>query len=85
MLLGCLALAAAAGDRAGCYHLLNTRQGYSRHCTRAHISPTPHTHPQTARRFQKDPLLVDLVGEENTGKLADTITLMTMVVSGCAA
>lgn len=38
--------------------------------------------PQTAKRFQRDPLLVDLVGEENTGKLADTISLMTMTVRG---
>ncbi|KAJ9516500.1 hypothetical protein QJQ45_011154 [Haematococcus lacustris] len=29
-----------------------------------------------ARRFQKNPLLVDLVGEENTGRLADTIRLL---------
>ena len=36
---------------------------------------------KTARKFQKDPLLVDLVGEHNTGKLADTIKLMTMVVA----
>jgi hypothetical protein len=36
--------------------------------------------PQTARRFQKDPQLLDLVGAENTGKLADTISLMTMTV-----
>lgn len=35
---------------------------------------------KTAKRFQRDPLLLDLVGEENTGKLADTISLMTMVV-----
>ena len=38
---------------------------------------------QTAKRFQRDPLLLDLVGEENTGKLADTITLMTMTVRSC--
>ncbi|MEW5320486.1 MAG: hypothetical protein WDW38_011555 [Sanguina aurantia] len=33
---------------------------------------------KVARRFQRNPLTVDLVGEENTGKLADTITLMVM-------
>ncbi|KAI8476815.1 MAG: P-loop containing nucleoside triphosphate hydrolase protein [Monoraphidium minutum] len=36
---------------------------------------------KTAKRFQKDPLLMDLVGAENTGKLADTISLMTMTVA----
>ncbi len=35
---------------------------------------------QVARRFQQDPLLVDLVGEENTGKLSDMIKLMVMQV-----
>jgi hypothetical protein len=33
-----------------------------------------------ARRFQTNPLLVDLVGEENTGRLADTIKLLVMQV-----
>ncbi|GFH20145.1 uncharacterized protein HaLaN_17222 [Haematococcus lacustris] len=38
-----------------------------------------------ARRFQKNPLLVDLVGEENTGRLADTIRLLVMQarLQGC--
>ena len=33
-----------------------------------------------ARRFQVNPLIVDLVGEENTGKLCDSIRLMIMQV-----
>jgi ATP-dependent RNA helicase DDX21 len=33
-----------------------------------------------ARRFQRNPLKVDLVGEENTGRLADTIRLLLMQV-----
>lgn len=33
-----------------------------------------------ARKYQKNPLLVDLVGEENTGKLADTIQLLLVQV-----
>ncbi|KAF5828319.1 P-loop containing nucleoside triphosphate hydrolase protein [Dunaliella salina] len=35
---------------------------------------------KVARRFQENPLLVDLVGEENTGRLADTIRLLVMQV-----
>jgi len=35
---------------------------------------------KVARRFQVNPLLVDLVGEENTGRLADTIRLLVMQV-----
>jgi len=35
---------------------------------------------KVARRFQKNPLIVDLVGEDNTGRLADTIRLMIMQV-----
>lgn len=31
-------------------------------------------------RVQENPLLVDLVGEENTGRLADTIRLLVMQV-----
>lgn len=49
------------------------------------VSPSLASALQTAKRFQKDPLLMDLVGEENTGKLADTISLMTMTVRACAA
>jgi ATP-dependent RNA helicase DDX21 len=30
--------------------------------------------------LQENPLLVDLVGEENTGRLADTIRLLVMQV-----
>ena len=36
---------------------------------------------KAARRFAKDPQLVDLVGEQNTGKLADTIRLLTLQVA----
>lgn len=35
---------------------------------------------KAARRFQQNPLLVDLVGEKNTGKLSDTIRLLVMQV-----
>ncbi len=41
--------------------------------------PLPRT-PRVAKKFQQSPLLVDLVGEENTGKLADTITLLAIQV-----
>ncbi len=33
---------------------------------------------RVAKKHQQNPILVDLVGEENTGKLADTITLLVM-------
>jgi ATP-dependent RNA helicase DDX21 len=36
---------------------------------------------KAARRFAKDPQLVDLVGAQNTGKLADTIRLLTLQVA----
>eukprot|EP00877_Chromochloris_zofingiensis_P009452 jgi/Chrzof1/4760/Cz14g25080.t1 len=36
---------------------------------------------KVAKKYLRDPLVVDLVGEENTGKLADTIRLMVMQVS----
>lgn len=35
---------------------------------------------KVARRYQRNPILVDLVGEENTGRLADTIKLQVMQV-----
>jgi ATP-dependent RNA helicase DDX21 len=35
-----------------------------------------------ARRYQKDPLIVDLVGAKDTGRLADTISLKLMQVEG---
>lgn len=39
---------------------------------------------KVAKKYLRDPLVVDLVGEENTGKLADTIRLMVMqVMVGC--
>jgi hypothetical protein len=36
----------------------------------------------TALYLQTNPLVVDLVGEENTGRLADTIKLLVMQVRG---
>ncbi len=35
-----------------------------------------------AKRYQNNPLLVDLVGAKDTGRLADTIRLMLMQVCG---
>ncbi|GIL46032.1 hypothetical protein Vafri_3126 [Volvox africanus] len=35
-----------------------------------------------AKRYQNNPLTIDLVGEENTGKLADTIRLLVQQVDG---
>eukprot|EP00798_Chlamydomonas_sp_ICE-L_P001315 gene1315-32668_t len=37
---------------------------------------------KTAKRYLNNPLTVDLVGEENTGKLSDTIRLLVMQVDG---
>ena len=37
---------------------------------------------KVARKYQKNPEVLDLVGEENTGKLADTIKLLIMQVRG---
>jgi hypothetical protein len=37
---------------------------------------------KVARKYQKNPEVLDLVGEENTGKLADTIKLLIMQVGG---
>ncbi len=34
-----------------------------------------------ARKYQNNPLLVDLVGSSDTGRLSDTINLMLMQVS----
>ena len=33
-----------------------------------------------ARRYQKNPMIVDLVGAKDTGRLAETISLMLMQV-----
>lgn len=41
--------------------------------------------PATCRvvcRYQQNPLTIDLVGEENTGRLADTIRLLVQQVEG---
>jgi ATP-dependent RNA helicase DDX21 len=35
-----------------------------------------------ARRYQNNPMVVDLVGAKDTGRLAETITLRLMLVSG---
>lgn len=37
---------------------------------------------KVSRKYQTNPLTVDLVGAENTGKLADTITLFLQQVEG---
>ena len=37
---------------------------------------------KVAKKFQKNPLVVDLVGAKDTGRLAETITLMLMQVRG---
>jgi hypothetical protein len=37
---------------------------------------------KVAKKYQRSPRLMDLVGEQNTGKLADTIRLLVLQVGG---
>lgn len=42
----------------------------------------PHWVQKVARRYQRDPKTIDLVGEDQTGKLNEDVTLNVMQVRG---
>ena len=50
--------------------------------TAADVLPPAAAVVQVAKRYQQNPLMVDLVGSEDTGRLSDTIRLMLMQVRG---